>query len=108
MDFAHVPVVRRQTRLPVCIDPSHSVGTGLRAPDGLPDVFHATAQGVVAGASAVLVDFHPHPECALCDGGQALTIDMLGPLLDHVRRVRAAYEGSAAAFARTPARATSP
>ncbi len=26
VDFAHVPVVRRQTRLPVCIDPSHSVG----------------------------------------------------------------------------------
>ncbi|TAM51803.1 MAG: 3-deoxy-7-phosphoheptulonate synthase [Acidobacteria bacterium] len=108
VDFAHVPVVRRQTRLPVCIDPSHSVGTGLRAPDGLPDVFHATAQGVVAGASAVLVDFHPHPECALCDGGQALTLDMLGPLLDHVRRVRAAYEGSAAAFGRTPVRAASP
>ncbi len=100
VDFAHVPVVRRQTRLPVCIDPSHSVGNGLRAPDGLPDVFHAVAQGVVAGASAVLVDFHPHPERALCDGGQALTLEMLGPLLDHVRRVRAAYEGSVAEVAR--------
>ncbi len=100
VDFAHVPVVRRQTRLPVCIDPSHSVGTGLCAPDGLPDIFHATAQGVVAGASAVLVDFHPQPACALCDGGQALTLEMLGPLLDHVRRVRAAYEGSVDAAAR--------
>jgi 3-deoxy-7-phosphoheptulonate synthase len=100
VDFAHVPVVRRQTRLPVCIDPSHSVGNGLRAPDGLPDVFHAVAQGVVAGASAVLVDFHPHPERALCDGGQALTLDMLEPLLEHVRRVRAAYEGSVAGAAR--------
>ncbi len=100
VDFAHVPVVRRQTRLPVCIDPSHSVGTSLAAPDGIPDIFHATAQGIVAGATAVLVDFHPHPEKALCDGGQALRLDMLGPLLDHVRRVRAAYEGSAEAFRR--------
>jgi 3-deoxy-7-phosphoheptulonate synthase len=99
VDFAHVPVVRRQTRLPVCIDPSHSVGTGLRAPDGLPDIFHAVGQGIVAGASAVLVDFHPDPKRALCDGAQALTLDMLGPLVDHVRRVRAAYEGSVAAFA---------
>ena len=99
VDFAHVPVVRRQTRLPVCVDPSHSVGTSLRAPDGLPDIFHAVGQGVVAGASAVLVDFHPHPKLALCDGGQALTLDMLGPLLDYVRRVRAAYEASVAAFA---------
>jgi 3-deoxy-7-phosphoheptulonate synthase len=101
VDFAHVPVVRRQTRLPVCIDPSHSVGTGLCAPDGLPDIFHAAAQGVVAGASAVLVDFHPHPARALCDGGQALTLEMLGPLLDHVRRVRAAYEASLAEVARS-------
>jgi len=105
VDFAHVPVVRRQTRLPVCIDPSHSVGISLHAPDGLPDIFHAVGQGIIAGASAVLVDFHPHPERALCDGGQALTLDMLVPLVEHVRRVRAAYEESVAAFAgRAPAK----
>src|SRR5262245_12939650 len=34
VDFGHVPVVRRLTRLPVCIDPSHSVGKRLLAPDG--------------------------------------------------------------------------
>src|SRR5712692_7609781 len=33
VDFAHVPVVRRQTRLPVCVDTSHSVGRLDRAPD---------------------------------------------------------------------------
>ncbi|HUK14020.1 MAG TPA: hypothetical protein VLW17_12025 [Thermoanaerobaculaceae bacterium] len=98
VDFAHVPVVRRQTRLPVCVDPSHSVGTRLASPDGIPDVFHAAAQGVVAGACAVLADFHPRPEAALCDGGQALTLDQLGPFADHLRRVRAAYESTAAAF----------
>ncbi len=99
VDFAHVPVVRRQTRLPVCIDPSHSVGTRLAAPDGLPDIFHAVGQGIIAGASAVLVDFHPHPENALCDGGQALTLDVLGPLAEYARRVRAAYIEAVAAFA---------
>ncbi len=91
VDFAHVPVVRRQTRLPVCIDPSHSVGRAYRAPDGLPDIFHVTGQGLIAGASMVLVDFHPRPEVALCDGPQALTLDQLGPYLEYCRKVRAAY-----------------
>src|SRR6266498_2471761 len=50
VDFAHVPVVKRVTRLPVCIDPSHSVGRRLVAADGLLDLFHVTAQGVIAGA----------------------------------------------------------
>src|SRR6266480_879075 len=49
VDFAHVPVLKRLTRMPVCIDPSHSVGSRERSPDGLLDVFHVTAQGVIAG-----------------------------------------------------------
>jgi 3-deoxy-7-phosphoheptulonate synthase len=97
VDFAHVPVVRRQTRLPVCIDPSHSVGIRAAAPDGLPDLFHVVGQGVIAGASAVLVDFHPRPERALCDGGQALTLEQIEVFQDYVRRVRSAYEAAVAA-----------
>ena len=61
VDFSHVPVVKRLTRMPVAIDPSHSVGTRARAPDGLLDIFHVVAQGVIAGANMVLVDFHPDP-----------------------------------------------
>ncbi len=92
VDFAHVPVVRRQTRLPVCIDPSHSVGRMDLAPDGLTDVMHVTGQGLIAGATAVLVDFHPHPKAALCDGPQALTLDALPGFVSYCRRVRACYE----------------
>jgi 3-deoxy-7-phosphoheptulonate synthase len=92
VDFAHVPVVRRQTRLPVCIDPSHSVGRMDKAPDGLPDVIHVIGQGLIAGATMVLVDFHPRPEAALCDGPQALTLDRLPALVEYVKKVRAAYE----------------
>src|SRR5204862_318270 len=53
VDFAHVPVVKRLTRMPVCIDPSHSVGTRIDAPDGLLDIFHVVAQGIIAGANVV-------------------------------------------------------
>ncbi|HKK05763.1 MAG TPA: 3-deoxy-7-phosphoheptulonate synthase [Gammaproteobacteria bacterium] len=92
VDFAHVPVVKRLTRMPVCIDPSHSVGTRDTAPDGLLDVMHVTAQGVVAGANMILVDFHPVPSKALVDGPQALTLDELGFFLEDVRIARSAYE----------------
>jgi 3-deoxy-7-phosphoheptulonate synthase len=92
VDFAHVPVVKRLTRMPVCIDPSHSVGTRDTAPDGLLDVLHVTAQGVIAGANMILVDFHPHPAKALVDGPQALTLEELPWFLEDVQIARAAYE----------------
>lgn len=92
VDFAHVPAVKRQTRMPVCVDPSHSVGSRALAPDGLTDIHHATAQGVIAGANLVLVDFHPDPPTALCDGPQALTLEELKPYLDDVQIAREAYE----------------
>jgi 3-deoxy-7-phosphoheptulonate synthase len=95
VDFAHVPVVRRLTRLPVCIDPSHSVGRLDAAPDGLPDIVHVIGQGVITGATMVLVDVHPHPEVALCDGPQALTLPMIAVLKRYVEAVRATYEAVA-------------
>jgi 3-deoxy-7-phosphoheptulonate synthase len=85
VDFAHVPTVKRLTRMPVCIDPSHSVGSRERMPDGVLEVMHATAQGVVAGANMVLVDFHPKPEKALVDGPQALLMDELPAYLEDIR-----------------------
>jgi 3-deoxy-7-phosphoheptulonate synthase len=97
VDFGHVPVVRRQTRMPVCIDPSHSVGSRAVAPDGLLDVVHATGQGIISGASMVLVDFHPDPPRALCDGPQALTLAELPRFVAYSRRVRAVYEELTAA-----------
>jgi len=92
VDFAHVPVVKRLTRMPVCIDPSHSVGSRDVAPDGLLDVMHVTAQGVIAGANMILVDFHPNPPRALVDGPQALQLHELPFFLEDVRIAREAYE----------------
>ena len=91
LDFGHVPVVKRLTRMPVGIDPSHSVGTRHADPDGILDIFHATAQGIIAGANLVLVDFHPDPTKALVDGAQALTLQELPIFLEDVRIAREAY-----------------
>ena len=91
VDFSHVPIVKRLTRMPVCIDPSHSVGTRAQSPDGLLDIFHVVAQGVIAGANMILVDFHPSPEKALVDGPQALLLSELPHFLDDVAIAREAY-----------------
>lgn len=92
VDFAHVPVIKRLTRMPVCVDPSHSVGTRAKSPDGIMDVSHAAAQGVVAGANMVLVDFHPKPGAALVDGPQALLMEELGLFFEDMSIAREAYE----------------
>ena len=91
VDFSHVPVVKRLTRMPVCIDPSHSVGTRSVAPDGILDVMHVTAQGVLAGANMILVDFHPVPNKALVDGPQALLLKELPHFVEDVAIAHQAY-----------------
>jgi 3-deoxy-7-phosphoheptulonate synthase len=91
VDFAHVPVVKRLTRMPVCIDPSHSVGTRTESSDHILDVMHATAQGVIAGANMILVDFHPEPATALVDGPQALQMAELEYFIEDIQIARQAY-----------------
>jgi 3-deoxy-7-phosphoheptulonate synthase len=91
VDFAHVPVVKRLTRMPVCVDPSHSVGIRAASPDGIDDVFHAAAQGIIAGANLVLTDIHPEPRKALVDAGQALTLEELPRFLEDCAIAREGY-----------------
>ncbi|MET0647163.1 MAG: 3-deoxy-7-phosphoheptulonate synthase [Pyrinomonadaceae bacterium] len=108
VDFAHVPVVKRLTRMPVCIDPSHSVGARTYAPDRLLDILHVTAQGLIAGANMILVDFHPDPARALVDGPQALTLRELPHFLEDVALVRETYEKRVALAARAAERKDEP
>ena len=108
VDFAHVPVVKRLTRMPVCIDPSHSVGQRSYAPDRLLDILHVTAQGVIAGANMILVDFHPDPARALVDGPQALTLRELPHFLEDVSLVRETYEKRVRLAARAAERKDAP
>jgi 3-deoxy-7-phosphoheptulonate synthase len=104
VDFAHVPVVKRLTRMPVCVDPSHSVGSRAVSPEGIFDAFHVTAQAVIAGANMVLVDFHPDPSKALVDGPQALRLEELPYFLEDVAIARNAYLKRADAAAKFEAR----
>jgi 3-deoxy-7-phosphoheptulonate synthase len=92
VDFGHVSVVHRMTRMPVCVDPSHSVGMRGASPEGILDIFHVAAQGVIAGANMLLVDMHPTPKKALVDAAQAITLQELPYFLEDVAIAREAYE----------------
>ena len=92
VDFGHVPVVHRLTRMPGCVDPSHSVGIRAASPDGILDVFHVASQGVIAGANMLLVDMHPNPNKALVDAAQAITLQELPYFLEDVAIAREAYQ----------------
>jgi 3-deoxy-7-phosphoheptulonate synthase len=68
LDLAGMAVAQAESHLPVIVDPSHAVGKRhLVAP--------MSRAALAAGADAVMIDVHPDPESALCDGPQALTPD---------------------------------
>ncbi|GAT68759.1 3-deoxy-7-phosphoheptulonate synthase [Planomonospora sphaerica] len=65
LDISAVPVAQRLSHLPVIVDPSHSGGRR--------DLVLPLARAAIAvGADGLIVDVHPRPEQALCDGSQAL------------------------------------
>ena len=83
LDLAGMAVAQAESHLPVIVDPSHAVGKRhLVAPMSL--------AAVAAGADAVMIDVHPDPESALCDGPQALTPDQMADLGRDLERVAAA------------------
>ncbi|NRQ35856.1 3-deoxy-7-phosphoheptulonate synthase [Nonomuraea sp. NN258] len=73
LDVSAVPVAQRLSHLPVIVDPSHSGG---RRDLVLP----LTRAAIAVGADGVIIDVHPQPEQALCDGPQALIGSDLGEL----------------------------
>jgi 3-deoxy-7-phosphoheptulonate synthase len=77
LDIAAVPVVQRLSHLPVIIDPSHSGGHRDL-------VIPLSRAGIVAGADGIIVDVHPQPDLALCDGPQALVREDLDQLAQSV------------------------
>jgi 3-deoxy-7-phosphoheptulonate synthase len=65
LDIAAIPVLKRETHLPVIVDPSHAGGDAALV---APLAFAAIA----AGADGLIVEVHPDPENALSDGDQSL------------------------------------
>jgi 3-deoxy-7-phosphoheptulonate synthase len=80
LDISAVPVVHGLSHLPIVVDPSHSGGRR--------DLVVPLSRAAMAvGADGIIVDVHPHPEVALCDGPQALVDGDLRELASAVRAI---------------------
>lgn len=77
MDLSVVPAVHRMTHLPIIVDPSHGTGHNYM-------VTPLARAGVAVGADGLIIEVHPKPEEAMCDGAQALTPNQYVELVDQV------------------------
>ncbi len=86
LDISAVPLLHHLTHLPVIVDPSHATGKRwLVKPMAL--------AGVAAGADGIMVEVHPHPDEALSDGEQSITIEQFDELAAALRTVHAEVGG---------------
>jgi 3-deoxy-7-phosphoheptulonate synthase len=93
LDIAAIPVLKRESHLPVIVDPSHAGGDAALV---APLAFAAIA----AGADGLIIEVHPDPECALSDGDQSLTPPAFATMMQQLD----AFAGAAGrTIARAPA-----
>jgi 3-deoxy-7-phosphoheptulonate synthase len=88
LDLSAVPLVKRLSHLPVIVDPSHATGNRhLVTPMSL--------AAVAAEADGLLIEVHPQPSQALCDGPQSLSPDEFDILMGQLQRIATAVGRSA-------------
>ncbi len=80
LDISAVPVLKEKTHLPVIVDPSHAIGKWQF-------VLPLAKAAVAVGADGLLIEVHPHPEQALCDGAQSLKPEKFSKLMDEIESI---------------------
>ena len=80
LDVAAMPVIKRLSHLPIIADPSHSTGKWYL-------VTPVALASVAAGAHGLLIEVHPNPDLAKCDGPQSLTFENFDMLMDQVNAI---------------------
>ncbi len=80
LDINAIPVIKEYSHLPIIVDPSHSTGKRQW-------VTPISRAAIAAGADGLLIEMHPHPEEALCDGDQSLTPPLLEELFKQCKKV---------------------
>ena len=80
LDVTAIPVLKKETHLPVIIDPSHSGGKAWM-------VAALSRAGIAAGADGLLVEMHPNPCEAWCDADQAINPDELKTLMGELSAI---------------------
>ncbi len=82
-DIAAIPALKTLTHLPVILDPSHATGERHLIPP-------VSLAGIAAGADGLIIEIHPNPDKAMCDGYQSLHLDQFANLMQRVKPVAAA------------------
>ncbi len=82
LDLSAVPVIRRESHLPVIIDPSHAAGHR-------DQVIPLSRAAVAVGAHGLMVEVHHQPEFALSDGAQSLYPEQFHALCEYAKAVHA-------------------
>ncbi len=80
LDVTAIPVLKRETHLPVIVDPSHAGGKAWMVPD-------LSRAAIAAGADGLLIEVHPRPDEAWCDADQALNPEQLNTLMGELRGI---------------------
>ncbi len=80
LDVTAIPVLKRETHLPVIIDPSHAGGKAWMVPA-------LSRAAIAAGADGLLVEMHPNPVDAWCDADQALNPSELKDLMGVLKQI---------------------
>jgi len=80
LDVTAVAVLKKETHLPVIVDPSHAGGKAWMVPA-------LSCAAVAAGADALLIEVHPCPADAWCDADQALSVPEFGTLMQRLGAV---------------------
>jgi len=83
LDLTAVPVVKYLSHLPVIVDPSHAIGKWRFVPS-------MAQAALAAGADGLLVEVHPNPSEALCDGPQSLTCENFASMMSRLKELASA------------------
>jgi 3-deoxy-7-phosphoheptulonate synthase len=83
LDLTAVPVVKHLSHLPVIVDPSHAIGKWRF-------VSAMARAAVAAGADGLIVEMHPNPSEALCDGPQSLTPENFKVMMEDLKNISGA------------------
>ncbi len=86
LDLGAVAAMKRRTHLPVIVDPSHAAGCAELIPS-------LALAAVCAGADGLMLEIHPDPAQALCDGMQALSPEQFGDLMTKLLSLRRHLSG---------------
>jgi len=93
LDLNAVPILKRESHLPVVVDPSH--GIGIRSA-----VLPMARAAVACGADGLIIEVHPDPDRALSDGMQSLNLASFEKLMREVEKIAAAMGRSLHRMAR--------